>query len=334
MMESRGADRIEIAASASFRRGAGLAQSATVADLTRGGCRLIDIPRTLSRGEKVSLRIGGVGPIVGEIRWLKLGREAGVEFTRPLSEAIYAALVNDRKKTPLDPYRAEIMELHNTFAQSEDDTPAEPLSAEAEQQETAAAEPQPAVKASESDNVVALPTAAIAPAPASPINVGEEKRRSTRFDAGSDPAVCDDPERGPVDVKVIDFSQHGLRIGHEGIEAAPGTRISLVFPDSQVVEGEVRWNDGSHLGVQVVEIREQPVRAPRFLIEEPCVGEPVARTETSDPAEMMSADDLPDLPDEQLARFAKLLEAARACEFATITVRADADAIVMEMTLR
>ncbi|AKM10210.1 PilZ domain-containing protein [Croceicoccus naphthovorans] len=114
-MDSRLAERISVSARGSFRRGVGLAQTVTFADLTREGCRLIDIPRSLSRGERISLRIGNVGPIVAQVCWLRLGREAGLAFEQPLSEQVYDLLTTQARVQMQSAYRAEIMGLHNSF---------------------------------------------------------------------------------------------------------------------------------------------------------------------------------------------------------------------------
>ena len=356
MVESRGADRIEIEASASFRRGAGLAQSATVADLTRNGCRIVDIPRSLSRGERVALRIANVGPIAAHVRWLKLGREAGIEFDYPLSEAIYAVLAGDKQAKTLAPYRAEIMELHNSAVADVHDSEDAGETAEA-----ASSLPAPEADA------VGAPDETIVPiTPQVEHDGGREQRLSTRFSASKDPAMCVDPESGPVEVHIVDFSQHGLRVGHDGIAAEPGTRISLVFPDNQVVDGEVRWNDGKNLGVRVVDFREDSGPAPQTTpdlpaadnlppaemasdevdqvegradhVPAPADGDEGTLSQTMSAAAGQIAEQsdsaIPDLPEAQLARFARLLEVARACDFVTVKVRADADSIVMELTMK
>ncbi|WP_066553239.1 PilZ domain-containing protein [Croceicoccus bisphenolivorans] len=314
-MDSRQANRIEVSAPASFRRGPGLALTVAVADLTPQGCRLVDIPRTLSRGETISLRIAGVGPLLAHVRWLRLGREAGLEFDRPLSDAIYTLIAGHKRAKTTDPYRAEIMELHNDFVAEDPD--AAPVEPEFIPPETAPDEPARAATRT------------------------TENRVSERFAAGNDPAVAIDPKRGPVEVRILDFSHHGLKIDHDGIPARTGSRLTLVFPDNQTVDGEVRWNNGTNLGIRVLEIApEAPLRAetePRPRAENRPPISVDAQAEIDDGGLAVAGPHdlgVPDIPDEHLARFVSLLEAARSLDFVTVTVRADPDGITMELSMK
>lgn len=325
-MNTRQADRIEVNAPASFRRGAGLAVGVGVADLTPYGCRLIDIPRNLARSEMISLRIAGVGPLLAHVRWLRLGREAGLEFDRPLDARLHAIIVGQQRLTPAEPYRAEIMELHNRY---HDDGAAEPESAPAEEWADADADdPLPETSRAEPD--------------ADPV----EMRDAVRIAADNDPAMAVDPEQGSVEVRILDFSQDGLRIRHAGIRATAGSHLKLVFPDNQIVEGEVRWNDGSALGLAVrvggsaalaandAALTAPPPEAP--WPEEAAIAAPPSDAE-DEPLPVADASDEPDAvlgPDAAtLARFEALLTAARALDFVTATVRADAQGLTLHLAL-
>lgn len=320
-MDSRQADRVEVSARASVRQGQGLALSAAVADLTPQGCRLIDIPRSLSRGDMISIRIAGVGPLLAHVRWLRLGlgREAGLEFDRPLGDALYSLITGQGGTPPRHGVRAEIMDLHNDFVA---DGPADASDA------PGATSPAPA--ASPADGL-----AAIAPL--------RDLRSAIRIAAANDPAMAVGQESDPVEVRVLDFSQHGLQIGHDGMAAAPGSGLTLVFPDNQVVTGEVRWNDGSSLGIRVTDLAVRPIPAndePAEQTDDPCdppVAEPKLEPEDAGPAKLEH--DLAERPRGRVsndirARFASLLEAARALDFVTVTVRADGDQVTMELTMR
>lgn len=333
-MNTRQADRIEVTAQASVRRGAGLANTVGVADLTPYGCRLVDIPRNLSRSEMISLRIAGVGPLLAHVRWLRLGREAGLEFDRPLDERLHAIIVGQNRLTPAEPYRAEIMELHNRYH----DDPGEAQTDAGENGSPGA------------DADLPSPDAAPAALCAAPDPDPVDMRHAARIAAENDPAMAVDAEHGPVAVRILDFSQAGLRIGHAGIRATAGSHLTLVFPDNQVVTGEVRWNNGSSLGIRVTDLAERPIPAndepavPENYLRDPPVAEPELEAADNGPAETDTEVDLPrrdlaerpyhcvanDIP----TRFASLLEAARALDFVTVTVRSDGNQVTMELTMR
>ncbi|RVQ69358.1 hypothetical protein EKN06_04015 [Croceicoccus ponticola] len=219
MVNSRLADRVQVAANGSFRRGPGLAQIVNVVDLTPLGCRLLDISRNLSRGETISIRIGNFGPIAAHVRWLKLGREAGLEFAIPLPDAVFAILAGQDAVDPDHPYRAEIMALRNDFA---DVAPTGDASVPTDEEPARIHvdyEPEP----------VDIPQHAAA---ANDDPVITDQRATTRV-AADDPAMCIDATRDAVAVRVIDFSREGMQLGHTGIDVAPGSRLRWCFPTTR-----------------------------------------------------------------------------------------------------
>lgn len=350
MVNSRQADRLGVEAQGSFRRGPGLAQAASVVDLTPLGCRLIDIPHNLSRGEALTLRIGSVGPIPATVRWLKLGREAGLEFDTPLTEVAFNILLGQHRLTPLDPYRAELRALHNDAI-----APAEAIDTE---------KPEPAIE----DKVV-------------PIHAHDpeaERRASLRI-AANDPAMMLGAGGDPVEVRIADFSNDGMRLGLANANISPGSPVSIVFPDNEIVHGEVRWNNGQGLGIRVLGVGDDLLPAATSPVQayapapaadpdipgtedaekgqEPAADDdvdlpcPVAQAETGSPHDEPSGTNaaaflteldcapeglaaLSDMPTEHLERFAALLEAAKACEFAAISVRVTAAGIEMDLAYR
>jgi len=86
-----------------FRRGVGIALPVDITDLSSQGCCLNTIPRDLRRGDYVSLRIAGFGPIEGELKWLHLGKKAGVHFYNPLHQAVFEHIIAK--------HRAEVAKL-------------------------------------------------------------------------------------------------------------------------------------------------------------------------------------------------------------------------------
>lgn len=392
MVNSRQADRLGVSAQGSFRRGPGLAQSAEVVDLTPLGCRLIDIPRNLARGEPLSLRIGSVGPIAATVRWLKLGREAGLEFDTPLSDVAFNVLLGQHHLAPQDPVRAELMALHN------DALAGAAAELEAMASERLEAAPLVAYEAGpeEADKVVS-------------IHAGdpEAERRASQRIAANDPAMIFAAGSSPVEVRIADFSHTGMRLGIADASVLPGSVVSIVFPDNEVVHGEVRWNDGRGLGIRVLGVGEAPLEASSETMAEPdladlqaaeasmaipadtdatvaarldesdlcdfaslpevdeppqnnelpshlieavetpedtaiATDEPTPLPEPSPAAAFLTELDcapeglaaLPDMPTDHLERFAALLEAARACDFAAIKIRVTAEGIDMDLAYR
>lgn len=88
-----------------FRRGVGIALPVSITDLTPRGCCLNTIPRDLRRGGYVSLRIAGFGPIEGEVKWLRLGQRAGIEFYSPLHQAVFEHIITKERAANAEPDR-------------------------------------------------------------------------------------------------------------------------------------------------------------------------------------------------------------------------------------
>lgn len=357
MVNSRLADRLGISAQGSFRRGSGLAQAVSVVDLTPLGCRLIDIPRNLARGEDLTLRIGGVGPIPATVRWVKVGREAGIEFEAPLPQVTFTVLLGQHRLTPLDPYRTELMALHNTAVASAERSPD-------------TAEPDLPTE----EKVVSIHAS----------DLDAERRASLRI-AANDPAMMLRAGADPVEVRIADFSHTGMRLGLANASIAPGAIVSIVFPDNEIIHGEVRWNNREGLGIRVLGVGEDRADAfagPAEQAEADLEDAPGLATDTIDDmpddaskdeleAEAIAANALtaapdaefvpmsaapadpdnapaeiglteldcsteglaalPHMPAGHLERFAALLEAAKACDFAAISIRVTAEGIEMDL---
>ncbi|WP_156500636.1 hypothetical protein [Croceicoccus bisphenolivorans] len=92
-MDERRQVRQVIHTQGNFRRGVGIGLKVEVANLTQHGCCLCSIPGNLRRGDYLSLRLAGFGPIEGEIKWLHLGKAAGMQFYTPLHQAVFDHIV-------------------------------------------------------------------------------------------------------------------------------------------------------------------------------------------------------------------------------------------------
>jgi len=88
-----------------LRQGMGIALPVDITDLTSEGCCISTIPRNLRRGDYVSLRIAGFGPIAGELKWLHLGKKAGVYFYNPLHQAVFEHIIAKHRAKVTKPDR-------------------------------------------------------------------------------------------------------------------------------------------------------------------------------------------------------------------------------------
>lgn len=75
--------------SGQLRKGFGIGQQIAIADLSDCGCRITSIPTSLRRQDRVTLRIAGHGPIAGQVKWLHLGKEAGIHFDQPIHPSVF-----------------------------------------------------------------------------------------------------------------------------------------------------------------------------------------------------------------------------------------------------
>lgn len=92
-MDERSVERAPVKAQVRYRSGTGLALQAEIVDLSRFGCQIRSISHSLRRGDQISIRIGEVGPVLGHVRWLHLGKQAGIEFDIPIHVAVFDHLI-------------------------------------------------------------------------------------------------------------------------------------------------------------------------------------------------------------------------------------------------
>ena len=88
-MDFRRKPRVEVIATCKCRSGTGMAYALLVEDLHEDGCRLAGAGLPFRSGDRISLRIGTIGPIEGKIKWIKPHQCAGVEFSQPLYPAVF-----------------------------------------------------------------------------------------------------------------------------------------------------------------------------------------------------------------------------------------------------
>ncbi|AKM08792.1 PilZ domain-containing protein [Croceicoccus naphthovorans] len=75
--------RVPIGLSAICRYGSGFEAAITIADLSEAGCRILQAPTSMLRGEVIVISFSDYEYIEAKVRWLRDG-EAGVQFLRPI----------------------------------------------------------------------------------------------------------------------------------------------------------------------------------------------------------------------------------------------------------
>lgn len=93
-VEGRKTERVRTSAEGSARSPRGYEWYIQYADLSPGGCRVDDPRHGFELGAVVKLEIAGTGPIHAEVAW-RQGDRVGLEFVKPLSEAVFDHLKNE-----------------------------------------------------------------------------------------------------------------------------------------------------------------------------------------------------------------------------------------------
>jgi hypothetical protein len=88
----RNHERTEVEAEVSLRRTGKLAFRVRVYDVSPGGCRAEFVERP-EVGERVWVKFDGMDPIEAAACWI-VGATAGLQFVRPIHDAVFAMLVN------------------------------------------------------------------------------------------------------------------------------------------------------------------------------------------------------------------------------------------------
>jgi hypothetical protein len=96
--ESRGARRLILHAEVGIRRAGLHAFRVHVFDASSEGCKIEFVERP-AVGERVWVKFDGLEAIEGSVRWVD-GHTGGVQFTRPLHEAVFERLAASPKNEP------------------------------------------------------------------------------------------------------------------------------------------------------------------------------------------------------------------------------------------
>lgn len=93
-----------------YRTGNGIARDVMVTDLSTKGCKLFDKFSSLSAGNYLTIRVGSVGPLEAEVRWVEAST-VGIKFRKPLHQSV------------LDHMRNTIEGWHIPSQQTEESSP-------------------------------------------------------------------------------------------------------------------------------------------------------------------------------------------------------------------
>lgn len=90
--ESRHKGRRKVGIEGRYRCGRGVPRNVWITDISETGCRFYDRFGNMMPGTAITLRIGPVGPIDAEVRWLDK-HVNGVEFLQPLHVSVFEHIV-------------------------------------------------------------------------------------------------------------------------------------------------------------------------------------------------------------------------------------------------
>lgn len=86
-MDLRREKRYSIAVAGHYRRGTGVRFEIAIRNLSEFGCQFSDYAGRLDEGAEISVRIGAIGPIGAQVKWIR-ARQVGVEFEQPLYPSV------------------------------------------------------------------------------------------------------------------------------------------------------------------------------------------------------------------------------------------------------
>jgi hypothetical protein len=106
MTEERRADRHEVTLQGRYRTGSGMARDVVVTDLSTTGCKFDDPVHNLRNGSIISIRIGNIGPMTAQVKWLEHWT-AGVRFDETLHASVLDHMLITIDGWTAPPRRAE-----------------------------------------------------------------------------------------------------------------------------------------------------------------------------------------------------------------------------------
>lgn len=93
MEEERREPRIPVSIQGRYRTGSGLAKDVVVSDLSGSGCKFYDRFTNLKLDDRLTIRVGSIGPIDGVVRW-RAGQIIGIKFAAPLHSSVLEHMVS------------------------------------------------------------------------------------------------------------------------------------------------------------------------------------------------------------------------------------------------
>ena len=87
MNDTRRELRHSVTMQGQYRAGSGVAHDVIVSDLSTTGCKFEDRLSNLRIGSNISIRIGNIGPISGQVKWID-DFTLGVQFLTPIQQYV------------------------------------------------------------------------------------------------------------------------------------------------------------------------------------------------------------------------------------------------------
>ena len=91
-MDLRRDKRYSISVAGRYRRGTGVRFNIAITDLSEYGCQFADLVGRVHPEDKISIRIGEIGPIDAQVRWVER-RQVGVQFANPLYPSVLEYII-------------------------------------------------------------------------------------------------------------------------------------------------------------------------------------------------------------------------------------------------
>lgn len=92
-MKTRKTSRKPLQALATCRNGVGRQWETLLADVSEGGCKLLDPSEQIRKGERLHLYFAHTGPHMVQATWRR-GEQVGLEFRRPLTAELLDKLAS------------------------------------------------------------------------------------------------------------------------------------------------------------------------------------------------------------------------------------------------
>ena len=97
--EARNKQRRNVGIAGRYRSGRGVSRDVWITDISETGCRFYDRFGNMIPGTEITIRLGPVGPIDAQVRWLDQ-HVNGVQFLQPLHVSVFEHIVANLSEAP------------------------------------------------------------------------------------------------------------------------------------------------------------------------------------------------------------------------------------------